>query len=97
KKAGMNLTLKSLDKDDYSTRKKQVNYTITTTGKSMEGDPDSYLFGEYSSKSKANKAGAKDPALDKMLDMQRQEPDVTRRRQLIRDAVKYINENAFGL
>jgi len=98
KKAGINLTLKSIDKDAYSSNKKAGKYVITMTGKDVEGDVDSYLFATFHSASKDNYAGVKDPKLDAMLEAQRREADPAKRRELVRQAVKYVNaEQAYGL
>jgi ABC-type transport system substrate-binding protein len=98
KKAGINLTLKTIDKDAYSSNKKAGKYVITMTSKDVEGDVDSYLFATFHSASKDNYAGVKDPKLDQMLEAQRREADPTKRLDLVRQAVKYINaEQAYGL
>jgi peptide/nickel transport system substrate-binding protein len=98
KKIGINLTLKAIDKDAYSSNKKAGKYTITMTGKDIEGDVDSYLYATFHSGSKDNYAGVQDPKLDAMLDAQRREADPAKRLQLVRDAVKYINaDQAYGL
>jgi len=98
KKVGINLNLKAIDKDAYSSNKKAGKYTITMTGKDIEGDVDSYLYATFHSGSKDNYAGVQDPKLDAMLDAQRRESDPAKRLQLVRDAVKYINgDQAYGL
>jgi len=98
KKVGINLNLKAIDKDAYSSNKKAGKYTITMTGKDIEGDVDSYLYATFHSGSKDNYAGVQDPKLDTMLDAQRREADPVKRLGLVRDAVKYINgEQAYGL
>jgi ABC-type transport system substrate-binding protein len=61
------------------------------------GDVDSYLFGAFHSSSANAVHHAKDPNLDQMIEAQRREPDPAKRKQLIRDVVKYINENVLGL
>jgi peptide/nickel transport system substrate-binding protein len=98
KRVGININLKSVDKDAYSTDKKEGKYTITMTGKDIEGDVDSYLYATFHSGSKDNYAGVQDPKLDAMLDAQRREADPQKRLDLVRQAVKYINaDQAYGL
>lgn len=98
KKAGINLNLKAIDKDAYSSNKKAGKYVITMTGKDIEGDVDSYLYATFHSGSKDNYAGVQDAKLDAMLDAQRREADATKRLDLVRQAVKYINaDQAYGL
>jgi peptide/nickel transport system substrate-binding protein len=98
KKAGINLNLKSIDKDAYSSNKKAGKYVITMTSKDVEGDVDSYLFATFHGGSKDNYAGVQDPKLDQMLEAQRREPDAAKRLDLVRQAVRYINvDQAYGL
>ncbi len=92
KKVGININLKSVSKDDYSTRKKVADYTIVAQdSSSLEGDLDSLLFAGFHSKSKKAYPGAADPKLDQMLEAQRKEVDSAKRQQIIRDIVKYIH------
>ena len=98
KTVGINLNLKNEDKSEFSNNKKVGKFTITLAPKgSLEGDIDSYLFATFYSKSKANYGGSTDPQLDAMLLAQRREADPGKRNQLIRQAVKYVNETAQGL
>jgi peptide/nickel transport system substrate-binding protein len=98
KKGGINLNLKTLDKDTYSSAKKNGSFVMTITGKDIEGDVDSYLFATFHSGSQDNYAGVNDPKLDQMLEAQRQEIDLAKRKDLVRAAVKYINvDQAYGL
>jgi peptide/nickel transport system substrate-binding protein len=98
KKAGINLNLKSIDKADFSNSKKTYKFTITIQGKGdLFGDVDSYLFATFYSKSKANYGRVNDPELDRMILGQRQELDAAKRAQLVKHAIRYINEHALGL
>jgi peptide/nickel transport system substrate-binding protein len=98
KPVGINLNLKNEDKSEFSNNKKIGKFTITLAPKgSLEGDIDSYLFATFYSKSKANYGGSNDPQLDNLLLAQRREADPTKRKELIRQAVKYVNETAQGL
>lgn len=98
KQTGLKLSLKSLDKADFSTRKKSRKFTMTIQPKGdLLGDVDDYLFGTFYSKAKANYQGLNDPELDKLLVAQRQEQDQTKRQQLIKQAIRYIYDHALGL
>jgi len=98
KPAGINLKLVNQDKSEFSNNKKIGKFVITLAPKgSLEGDIDSYLFATFFSKSKANYGGSNDPKLDDMLMAQRREADASKRKDLIRQAVKYVNETAQGL
>ena len=98
KKTGINLNLKSIDKSDFSKSKKTYKFTMTIQGKGdLFGDVDSYLFATFYSKSKANYGQVNDAELDRMILAQRRELDPTKRTQLVKDAIRYINEHALGL
>ncbi|HTE83703.1 MAG TPA: ABC transporter substrate-binding protein [Dehalococcoidia bacterium] len=101
KQGGINITLKSVDKDTESSGRKQGTYTISITpGLSLEGDIDSYLFQFFHPSSKANYGGLNEPKLAALIEAQRQEPDAAKRKDLVRQAVRYINADLaynFGL
>ena len=98
KPAGINLSLKNQDKAEFSNNKKIGKFVITLAPKgSLEGDIDSYLFATFYSKSKANYGGSNDPKLDDFLLTQRREADPVKRKDLVRQAVKYANETAQAL
>jgi peptide/nickel transport system substrate-binding protein len=98
KQVGINLNLQSLDKTDFSNRKKAYNFLMTIQPKGdLLGDVDDYLFGTFYSKSKANYQRVNDPQLDAMILAQRQETDPTKRTALIKQAITYINQHALGL
>lgn len=101
KAGGINISLKSVDKDTESSGRKQGTYTISITpGLSLEGDIDSYLFQFFHPSSKANYGGLNDPKLAALIEAQRQEPDPAKRREIVRQAVRSINVdlvNGLGL
>jgi peptide/nickel transport system substrate-binding protein len=97
KKVGINLNLKSVEKDDFSNAKKSNKFVITIQPKGdLQGDVDAYAYASFYSTSKDNYTGAKDPKLDQLLDAQRQEADAANRRDLVRQAVRYIYDQGFG-
>jgi ABC-type transport system substrate-binding protein len=101
KQGGINISLRSVDKDTESSGRKQGTYTISITpGLSLEGDIDSYLFQFFHPSSKANYGGLNDPKLASLIEQQRQEPDPNKRKELVRQAVQTINVDLaynFGL
>jgi peptide/nickel transport system substrate-binding protein len=98
KQVGINLNLLSLEKTDFSNRKKQYNFAVTIQPKGdLLGDVDDYLFGTFYSKSKANYQRVNDPQLDALILAQRKESDATKRTQLIKQAIQYLNQHALGL
>jgi len=98
KQVGVNLNLVSLEKTDFSNRKKDYNFVVTIQPKGdLLGDVDDYLFGTFYSKSKANYQRVNDPQLDSLILAQRKESDVAKRTQLIKQAITYLNQHALGL
>jgi len=98
KKGGINLVFKSLDRESESTRRKNGDYLINIVqGVPLEGDVDSYLFTRFHASSRNNYAGLTDPKLMGLLEGQRRELDTTKRRGIVREAVRYINEMAYNL
>jgi peptide/nickel transport system substrate-binding protein len=95
KAIGVNLQFNSLDKDDESTRKKQHNFTITDTSKSLQGDVDSYLYAAFYPGNRANYTSVDDPQLTPLLEAQRKETDPAKRRDIVRQAVKRINTEMY--
>jgi peptide/nickel transport system substrate-binding protein len=95
KAIGVNLQLNSLDKDDESTRKKQHNFTITDTTKSIQGDVDSYLYAAFYPGNRANYTSVDDSQLTPLLEQQRAETDPAKRRDIVRKACLRINTEMF--
>ena len=91
KKGGVNVTLKALDKNDESTRKKKGDFQLDISTKALSEDVDSYLYAIFYPNSPQNYAGVNDPQLSDLLVAQRREVDATKRRDIVRQAVKRIN------
>ena len=100
KQAGINLTLKSLDKQTESLRKKKRDFQLTFTPKALGGqDIDAYLYGVFYPGSTENYGQIDDPQLTPMLEAQRREVDAAKRKAICRQAVRHIYDHAlaFGL
>lgn len=98
KKGGFNMKLVPLADEEQAKRLKDGAFQLIITGNSAKaGEPDGPLFPTYYSTSGANYGRVKDPQLDKMLEAQRAEVDPAKRKQLVRDVVKYITDNAYGI
>ena len=91
KKGGINLTLVPVNTAEYGQNKRTGNFVLDFSGKLIQADIDYYLYAVFHSTSGTNYGKVKDPALDKMLEAQRSEPDPAKRTELIRKAVRYIN------
>ena len=98
-KAGnIHIALKSVDKTTESLRQKQGDYQLNLVPKIIVGgDLDGLLYAGYYSTSGANYGHIKDPKLDSMLVAQRQAADQAKRKELIRGAVRYINEEPWSI
>jgi len=99
KKANINVTLKSVDPTEFSANRKIGNFQINLTASDC-GDPqdfDSHIFACYHSTSKNNYAGFKDEEIDKLLEAQRAEVNPEKRREILRTAVRLINERTWGV
>jgi peptide/nickel transport system substrate-binding protein len=97
KKAGINLELKSLDLPTYLERTRRDTFDITLRGVSVQPDVDSYLYLSFHPQSQRNYYGVNDDNVTRLLEAQRSEPDVVKRREIIREAVRYTTEHAMGL
>jgi peptide/nickel transport system substrate-binding protein len=97
KNAGITLNLKSADKDTWSNARKKGTYEITLVSKDLVADVDSYLYATFHTGSRDNYAGTSDKQLDALLEAQRQELDTNKRRETVRQAVRLIADQAYGL
>lgn len=98
KKGNINLKLLPLQDSDESKRQKLGDFQLDIYPNSIKaGDPDGCLFPVYYSTSGSNYGKVKDPQLDKMLEDQRREMDLTKRKQLVRKVVQYISEAPWGI
>lgn len=98
-KIGVKSELKLLPRAIQRPKKYAGDYDLDmdfSTG-ALEADFDSLLFGGYYSTSPLNWSHLKDPDLDKLLLAQRQEADLTKRRDLHRAAVRRIVDQAWGV
>jgi peptide/nickel transport system substrate-binding protein len=97
KKVGINLNVKPFEYADLSNRRRAGDFTMNHTAKAIEGDVDSYLW-TWHPTSRSNYAGVNDPALNALLEGQRRESDPAKRREIVRQAVKMVNEDhVYGL
>ncbi len=100
KKGGINITLKSMDKDSFSTKRKAKDFSVHMVSSSCNALKEEYetlLFPCFYSKAKGNYAGVNDADLDKLLVGQRAEVNPEKRKQLLRDAVRLLNDKAYAV
>lgn len=100
KKVGFNMTLKDVDGATDAKARRSGAFQLNLTpfsGPGVPGDLDDPLYSTYYPGSGDNYGHIDDPKLTAMLDAERRELDAAKRRELIRAAVQYINEAAWGL
>lgn len=96
KKVGINMTIKNVDKATGSKRLHTKDFDITLGGQGLDGDQDGRLYGYYST-STSNYSGVQDPKLDALILAERREADPVKRKQAIRDTLRYMAENALSM
>ncbi len=97
RRVGIKSTLKLMPREEQRPKKYAGDYDLDmdfATG-AFEADIDSMLFAYYST-SALNWSHINDPELDRLLLAQRQEPDQAKRREIIRNAIKRIVDQAWG-
>ncbi len=100
KKANVNVEIKIFDRATQRVKRRSGDYglDITTGQGSLVGvDNDSILVAQFHSASAANDIKVKDPELDRLVEAQRREPDLAKRRELLRAAVKRIADQVLQI
>jgi peptide/nickel transport system substrate-binding protein len=99
KKVGVNLTLRAMDAVAVSTARGQGKYSLTSTPRTtaLVGDVDSYAYANFHTGSANNQSQVSDPNLDQLLEAQRRELDQAKRRDLVRQAVRLISDQAYSI
>jgi len=99
RKAGINLVMKSFTNQEAATKRRTGDgYDVAPTRRSsVDTDVDSNIFAPFHSRSPGNFGRVNDPKLDLLLEAQRREPDPARRRELVREAARYIARESLGM
>jgi peptide/nickel transport system substrate-binding protein len=99
RKAGINVTLKSMDSVAVSNARAQGKYLLTATPRTtaLVGDVDSYAYANFHTGSANNQSFVSDSKLDALLEAQRRELDQAKRKDLVRQAVRLIVEEAYSI
>lgn len=95
KRAGVNLVIKPVDSATYGQKLHGGDFTASVAQAFLYADLDSRLYGAFYSGSGSNYAGISDARLDGMIEAQRREADAGKRQQLIKEASRYLAENAY--
>jgi len=96
KQANINLQLKPTDRATIGKNRTTGNFQLDYDLKTQDSDLDSYLFQTFYSKSPGNYTGIDDPDLDQLLLAQRREVDVSKRREIFRQAARRIADQAWA-
>ena len=98
KKVGINLNIKTVDRDDLSNRRRRGDFQVAPTGVGPALDPDvDYLvYGYFHPKSAVNYYRVDDPKLTDLVEATRRNPDPAKRNEALRSAVRYIAEQGFA-
>lgn len=94
KPAGINLVAKV--SRSASADRRAGAYHIGLGGNLARPDIDGDLYGVFHSTAGNNHGKVKDAKLDSLVEAQRKEGDPRKRMEIVRDTVRYINENVFA-
>lgn len=97
KRGNINAQIEPVTRAGDNERRHSLNFQLSYTPKIVTQDIDSYLVGEFYSKSAHNYMGINDPDLDKVVLAQRSETDPNKRLDLIRQAVRIVNDHSYAL
>jgi peptide/nickel transport system substrate-binding protein len=97
KQIGINATLKPLDVATFNSRMRARDYDLCWQTKAVQGDPDSYIYYTMYSKAVGNYGNLNDPVLDKLILGEREELDAAKRKQILRQAVQRIADQAWAV
>jgi peptide/nickel transport system substrate-binding protein len=95
KQVGININLDLVDKATRSAKTNVNDFTATLLAEKDFADPDFWLYANNFSTGGSNRDGVNDPKLDALILAQRRETDPTKRNDLIKQASRYIVDNAY--
>lgn len=95
KKVGINITLDPVDKATRSARTNVNDFTTTLLAEKDYADPDFWLYANNFSTGGSNRDGVNDPKIDALILAQRRETDANKRNDLVKQASRYIVDNAY--
>lgn len=101
KKVGINIAIKTMDRTLLSARRRQGDYTFSATGGGVGSEPDvDVLIFSYFHPSGIggnNYYHLNDPATIRLVEATRREGDPVKRKEAIRQAARYVNDNVYGM
>ena len=98
KRIGLNIALKSVDKNDWSNNRRDAKYLLgVQQSNTSQGDIGSWADVGPKAGSKFNYNQVKDPKVDAWLEAQRKETDETKRKEIIRQLYTYMIDQAYSV
>lgn len=95
KKLGLNVVLKGNLYSEEATNRRRHVHTLQISPKDVVADEDSWLMSNYYPGTGQNYDVVDDPKLTAMLLAQRRDPDPAKRKEAIRQAVRYLNAECY--
>ena len=84
-----------MDKATRSARTNVNDFTSTLLAEKDYADPDFWLYANNFSTGGSNRDGVNDPKMDALILAQRRETDPVKRNEAVRQASRYIVDNAY--
>jgi peptide/nickel transport system substrate-binding protein len=95
KQVGINVQFELVDKATRSARTNVNDFTATLLAEKDYADPDFWLYANNFSTGGSNRDGVNDPKMDQLILAQRRETDPNKRNELVKQASRYIVDNAY--
>ena len=97
KKVGINLTLKPLNETEMTLRRRAFDCDICALSEAQRADLDGQLFLAARSGGPSNYNQIADARADALILAQRKEGNPEKRQQLLREALRYLNESGLAI
>ena len=96
KQGNINVNLKPMDRSTLGKHRQSHDFQLDYDLKTQDSDVDAYLFQTFYSTSAGNYGGINDPQLDQLLRQQRREVDAAKRKEILKQAVRRIADQAWS-
>jgi ABC-type transport system substrate-binding protein len=93
KKVGINITLRPLDSNEMTRRRRAFDCDICLLSEAQRADLDGQLFLAAYTGGPSNYNQIADPKADAMIQAQRKEGNPEKRTQILKDVLRYLNES----
>jgi peptide/nickel transport system substrate-binding protein len=97
KKVGMNIKFQIASESEVGLKRRFADgWDLAPSNRASDSDVDSYVYAVFHSKASNNLGKVNDPGIDRLVEAQRRELDPAKRRERVREAARYIADNALG-